>query len=99
MKKLGDSRTYTVKNFTLAMDEIKQESPKTYAWPVKVLIAGWARHTFDPRVKSDHTINNLVESLNNWMGNARGKPILIIIENIMCKLIGKLLTRFEKSAE
>ncbi|GFY97437.1 hypothetical protein Acr_11g0017430 [Actinidia rufa] len=71
VKKLGDSRTYTVKNFTLAMDEIKQESPETYAWPVKVPIAEWARHTFDPSVKIDHIINNLVESLNNWLGNAR----------------------------
>ncbi|GFY87982.1 hypothetical protein Acr_05g0016210 [Actinidia rufa] len=74
------------------MDEIKQVSPETHALLVKFPIAEWARHTFDPSVKSDHITSNLVESFNNWVGNARGKPILTMIENIRCKLMGKLHT-------
>ncbi|GFY97439.1 hypothetical protein Acr_11g0017450 [Actinidia rufa] len=66
VKKLGDSRTYKVRNFTLAMDEIKQESPEAYAWLVKVPIAEWARHTFDPKI--EHVVakcGRSVESLES----------------------------------
>ncbi|GFS35272.1 hypothetical protein Acr_00g0038740 [Actinidia rufa] len=48
------------------------------------------------RVKSDHVTNNLVESFNHWIENARGKPVLVLA-NIRTKLMEKLHNRFEQA--
>ncbi|KAA8523690.1 hypothetical protein F0562_010113 [Nyssa sinensis] len=58
----------------------------------------WARHKFDPKVKSDHVTNNLVESFNNWVRNSRGKPVLILVDSIRSKVMGKVYMRYKLAA-
>lgn len=55
-----------------------------------------AKHCFDPSVKCDHVTNNINESLNSWVDEMRGKPILALIDGIRVKLMTKLHTTLQK---
>ncbi|XP_028093387.1 uncharacterized protein LOC114293509 isoform X2 [Camellia sinensis] len=92
------ARAYTQKDYNTAMRQIEEVSRPAYKWLNDLKPEVWARHTFDPRVKSDHITSNMVESFNNWIRNIRGKPVIIILESIRTKLMGKLHKRFEKAA-
>lgn len=69
----------------------------SYKWLNDLKLEVWVRHTFDPRVKNDHTISNMVKLFNNWIGNVRGKLVITILESIRTKLMGKLHKRLEKA--
>ena len=78
------------------MEQIQAVSKDAVAWMMQLPLEQWARHKFDPRVKSDHITNNLVESFNHWIGSARSKPILSLVDSIRVKMMGILHKRFEK---
>ena len=78
------------------MKQIQAVSKDAVAWMMQLPLEQWARHKFDPRVKSDHITNNLVESFNHWIGSARSKPILSLVDSIRVKMMGMLHKRFEK---
>ncbi|KAL5827395.1 hypothetical protein ACOSQ4_019192 [Xanthoceras sorbifolium] len=46
-----------------------------------------ARHTFDPRIKSDHNTNNMSECFNSWIKDDRDKPILTLMESLRRKVM------------
>ncbi|GFZ00969.1 hypothetical protein Acr_14g0006040 [Actinidia rufa] len=75
-------RAYIGTEFNLAMAQIQETSPEAHDWMRELPLELWARHVFDCRVKSDHVTDNLVESFNHWIRNARGKPVLVLMENI-----------------
>ena len=56
----------------------------------------WARHTCDPRCKSDHITNNVAESFNHWVGDDRKKPILGLVESLTTRIMGRFQRRYEK---
>ena len=41
----------------------------------------------------------MTKSFSNWLGNMRCQPILTMLENIRCKLIGKLHMRYQKALQ
>ena len=73
---------YIGREFNLAMAQIQETSPEAHDCMRELPLELWARHVFDCRVKSDHVTDNLVESFNHWIRNARGKPVLVLMENI-----------------
>ncbi|XP_057423577.1 uncharacterized protein LOC130717381 [Lotus japonicus] len=56
----------------------------------------WARHTIDPKCKSDHVTNNICETFNSWLGDDTEKTILSMIESITCRLMGRFQRRYER---
>ncbi|WOK97553.1 hypothetical protein Cni_G06261 [Canna indica] len=58
----------------------------------------WARHIIDSRCKSDHITNNVTESFNHWVGDDRKKPIMVMVESLTCRIMGRLQRRFEKGS-
>ncbi|KAK9287670.1 hypothetical protein L1049_016108 [Liquidambar formosana] len=74
--------TYTVQEFTQAMEKIKKKSQAAYNWLAAVNPTQWARHAFTSRPKCDLLSNNLSESFNSMIMEARDKPIITCIETI-----------------
>ncbi|WOL19959.1 hypothetical protein Cni_G28761 [Canna indica] len=58
----------------------------------------WARHTIDSRCNSDHITNNVTESFNYWVGVDRKKSIMVMVESLTCRIMGRLQRRFEKGS-
>lgn len=52
---------------------------------------------FWPEAKSEHYINNMTESFNNWIGKLRGVLIISIIEGIRQKCMMRLRKRYSKA--
>lgn len=75
---------------------IKQINSKAWEYLSKIDKRTWARHTFDPMVKTDHITNNISESFNSWIGELRGKPILMLVDGPRAKLMTRLQTRYQK---
>lgn len=91
------AKSYEVKYFNEAMEMIKQINSKAWEYLSKIDKRTWARHTFDPRVKTDHiTNNNISESFNSWIGELRVKPILKLVDGLRAKLMTRLHTRYQK---
>lgn len=45
----------------------------------------WSRHAFWPKAKCDHYTNNIIESMNAWVGKLRGQPLINIIDSVRLK--------------
>ena len=69
----------------LAMDKC------AHAYLSEVPKASWSRHAFSCHIKCD-MLNNLAESFNAWIKEARGKPILTMVEEI-CR---QIMTQFQQ---
>ncbi|XP_028064991.1 uncharacterized protein LOC114268089 [Camellia sinensis] len=59
------ARAYTEKDYNIVMRQIEEMPKPAYKWLNDLKLEVWARHTFDPRVKSNHITSNMVESFNN----------------------------------
>jgi hypothetical protein len=47
----------------------------------------WPRHKFSPNAKTHLVVNNISESYNAWILEAREEPICTIVEHIRTKLM------------
>ncbi|KAA8524279.1 hypothetical protein F0562_010702 [Nyssa sinensis] len=90
------ARSYNEVDFRETVDHLREVSVDAHTWLMKVPVASWSRHAFDTRLKNDHATNNLTESFNNWVGSLRGKPILIMLEDVRSKIMYRIRKRFEK---
>ncbi|XP_058726866.1 uncharacterized protein LOC131598245 [Vicia villosa] len=66
--------------------ELKAVDPKAWAWLMAVPTKSWCKHAFSFYPKCDVLMNNIAESFNATILNARDKPILT-----MCEWIRKYL--------
>ena len=62
------------------MNEIKKISVEAYEYLVVIPTKHWSRHAFPTRSKSRMLLNNCCESFNNVLREARGKPIISLME-------------------
>ncbi|KAG8376039.1 hypothetical protein BUALT_Bualt09G0022200 [Buddleja alternifolia] len=83
--------TYNVKQHLKVMREIQRISPKrgsevtAYEWLCNIPSTHWARCFFPIRSKSDVIVNNISESFNNYILEARELPIIEMFEAIRRK--------------
>ncbi|KAL5743616.1 hypothetical protein ACOSQ2_026732 [Xanthoceras sorbifolium] len=82
------ARVGNVVGFHEAMESIKKNSVEAYVWLKPV--DKWARHCFDPRIKSNHVTNNMSEYFNSWINDERDKPILTLLEHLRRKIMARL---------
>jgi len=93
------AKAYAMWEFKEIMEEIHKIDASAYQWLKDREVATWARSAFDGRTKSDHIMNNMSESFNNWVGELKGKPVLNIIEMLVSKLMGKVHSRFAEGCK
>ncbi|CAO2815955.1 unnamed protein product [Amaranthus hypochondriacus] len=62
------------------MNEIKAISADAYAYLAAIPACHWSRHAFPTRCKSEMLLNSCCESFNNVLRDARGKPIISLME-------------------
>ena len=83
------ARAYEPDRFEASMRELQAISPEAHAWLRVVPTNLWARYTFSSRTKCDILTNNICESFNQYVKEARQEPILTMFENIrrqiMCR--------------
>ncbi|XP_042476978.1 uncharacterized protein LOC122058378 [Macadamia integrifolia] len=81
--------------FDKAMNDMKATKKEAFDWLSRNPPNLWARHAFDFSCKSDHITNNMTESFNQVIGPYRGKPILILIDEIRKQLMKKMQQRYQ----
>ena len=78
---------YTVFEFDAHMAKLKKLSPPAYDYLSKIPTATWSRSKFTTNPRSNLIVNNLLESFNFYILDARDKPILTMLDTIRRKLM------------
>ncbi|PRQ20047.1 putative transcription factor interactor and regulator CCHC(Zn) family [Rosa chinensis] len=92
------AKSTTIHFFTKELDEMKLLNNEAYKWmmhedrPAK----HWCRAHFNTCSNCDIMINNLCESFNSYIFDARGKPPVSMFEEIRGKLMKRIQLRREK---
>ncbi|KAI8552256.1 hypothetical protein RHMOL_Rhmol06G0252600 [Rhododendron molle] len=60
-----------------------------YEWLMRESPSVWCRSMFSPRAKSDMLANNVSESFNHYIRQARDKPIITMLEMIRRQLMSR----------
>lgn len=81
-------RATTVHQFNHHMELLKQLDRDAHSWLSRFPSNLWSRHAFTPRVKCDIVQNNIAETFNSFILEARDKPIIT-----MCEIIRRLLMK------
>ncbi|XP_062230269.1 uncharacterized protein LOC133927973 [Phragmites australis] len=68
------------------MDEIK-ENPRAWKWLSDIDSKHWSRHKFSTNAKTDLVVNNISESYNAWILEAREEPMCTMMEHNRTKLM------------
>ncbi|XP_060972179.1 uncharacterized protein LOC133038139 [Cannabis sativa] len=89
------ARATTIPEFERKMAEIKEVNQAAYNWLAAKPPTEWTKAYFSEGVKCDVLLNNLCESFNNAILEARDKPIITLLE----KLRYWLMCRFQKKRE
>ncbi|XP_057540794.1 uncharacterized protein LOC130818651 [Amaranthus tricolor] len=74
------ARAYNKFDFDREMNQIKNISVQAYEYLAAIPAKHWSRHAFPIRSKSGMLLNNCCESFNNVLVEARGKPIISLME-------------------
>ncbi|KAK4394555.1 hypothetical protein Sango_1609800 [Sesamum angolense] len=90
------------KDFEKYMKKIEEINPKisddvetASDWLKKISPEHWARSFFPVHSKYDILVNNLCESFNNYILEARDKPIISMFEWIRTKLMSRLQQKMD----
>ena len=79
----------TIKEFERRMQELKDLDVKAQEYLTDINPAQWSKSHFSSRALCDCLANNLSESFNAMILEARDKPILAMLEWIRVRLITK----------
>ncbi|TXG62753.1 hypothetical protein EZV62_009747 [Acer yangbiense] len=82
--------------FDEAMAAIRSENAKAADWMMSEPVERWARHGFDPRIKSDHITNNMSECFNSWIKDERDKPVLQLLEHFRRRIMVRFCEKWEE---
>ncbi|PPS10099.1 hypothetical protein GOBAR_AA10538 [Gossypium barbadense] len=79
------------------MDELRKTKQHAYDWLKKKNPTHWSRSHFSIRSHSDMLVNNLSESFNKMILEARGKPILTMMEIVRTKIMLLIVKKKEEA--
>ena len=83
------ARATTIKEFERRMQELKDLDVKAQEYLTDINPAQWSKSHFSSRALCDYLANNLSESFNAMILEARDKPILAMLEWIRVRLMTK----------
>lgn len=73
-------RNLTEDLYNMHMQQLKEVDIEDYNWLSRVPKSQWTRHIFSPNPKFDLLCNNMCDSFNQFVKQARDKPILTLLE-------------------
>ncbi|KAH1130372.1 hypothetical protein J1N35_001750 [Gossypium stocksii] len=91
------ARASTIREFDDVMDELRNTNQHAYDWLKEKNPTHWSRSHFSFRSHSDMLVNNLSESFNKIILEARGKPILTMMETIRTKIMLLIVKKKEEA--
>ncbi|XP_012841115.1 PREDICTED: uncharacterized protein LOC105961430 [Erythranthe guttata] len=91
----GAAYAYTKEEFKKHMDDLKTLNVDAYHWLMKEHPSTWARSHFSTNAKCNLVSNNISESFNNWINEARDKPIITMMEHIR----HQMMSRFQEQKD
>ncbi|KAK5832602.1 hypothetical protein PVK06_016404 [Gossypium arboreum] len=91
------ARASTTREFDDAIDELRKTNHHAYDWLKKKNPAHWSMSHLSIRSHSDMLVNNLSESFNKMMLEARGKPILTMMETVRTKIMLLIVKKKEEA--
>ncbi|XP_062075862.1 uncharacterized protein LOC133779988 [Humulus lupulus] len=83
------ARASTPEEFKRKMAELKGVNEKAFDWLMKKSPSEWFKSHFKTDVKCDMLLNNLCESFNTAILDARQKPIITLLEKIRYWLMSR----------
>ncbi|KAL7189163.1 hypothetical protein ACSBR1_038933 [Camellia fascicularis] len=86
-----------VREFEFHMNKLKEMDPeeKAYNWLRKIDPTLWTRSHFSPRSRCDTLVNNMCESFNNNILEARDKPKINMLEWIRRRVMHRIQIKKE----
>ncbi|KAL4279621.1 hypothetical protein GQ457_03G018840 [Hibiscus cannabinus] len=79
-----------MREFQVALAEMESLSPKAFEWLKNVDPKFWSKSHFSTRSKCDMLLNNLCESFNKCVLEARSRPIITMLEGIRTKIMQRI---------
>ncbi|XP_020680751.2 uncharacterized protein LOC110098307 [Dendrobium catenatum] len=80
------SNTYILNVWHMKLEEIFKISPQVYAY-LNSLSRKWSKATFSEHIKNHSNTNNMSESFNAWVEEARNKPVVDLVDMIRAKIM------------
>ncbi|XP_019164439.1 PREDICTED: uncharacterized protein LOC109160617 [Ipomoea nil] len=84
------ARATTVNTFTTAFRELKDLDVKAFEWLADKHPAEWSRSHFNTRAQSDMLVNNICESFNSMILDARENPLITCLEILRKQLMVRI---------
>ncbi|XP_031124333.1 uncharacterized protein LOC116027047 [Ipomoea triloba] len=91
------AKATTVNTFTEAMNDIKSLDQQAYDWLREKHPSEWSKSYFSTTSKCDALVNNISESFNPMILDARQQPLVSCLETIRKLLMKKLFDSRQKS--
>ena len=86
----------TMEEFNKAMEDMKDFDCEAFKWVEKAPHARhWCKAFFPVHTKCDMLVNNICETFNAFILEARDKPIISMLEQIREKLMQRIQQRRE----
>jgi hypothetical protein len=95
----GAARATTELDFKRHLNVIKGMSQEAFDYLEKIDPRGWSRHAFGTNSKTDMIFNNIAESFNSWIKDARDKPLLTMLEMIRRQLMNRYHIKREGASQ
>ena len=83
------AHSLTIQEFEVHTAKIASINPDAHAWLMTESPTLWARCMFSPRSKCDILSNNMSESFNHYINEARDKPIITMMKMIRRQLMDR----------
>ena len=83
----------TVREFEKRMQDMKELDKEAWEYLANIQPTQWNKSHFTPRAISDYYVNNLSESFNSMILEARDKPIIALLEWIRVRLMTRMYSK------
>ncbi|KAL4282037.1 hypothetical protein GQ457_03G025760 [Hibiscus cannabinus] len=91
------ARATYLREFEVALAELKTLSPKAHEWLAGKDPRNWSKSHFSCNSKCDMVLNNLYESFNKFILDARDKPIITMLEIIRTKIMQRIAKKKDEA--
>ena len=77
------------------MEKIKTKDFEAWTWLKQIPPEHWCRHKFSSRAKTDLVVNNISETYNSSILEARDEPVITMLEHMRSKIMKSYATKEE----
>ncbi|XP_074300746.1 uncharacterized protein LOC141632059 [Silene latifolia] len=92
-------KAYTEKEFNDVMQQLRRQSERAYGEMCARDVTKFCRYFYKTWACTDVTCNNMAETFNSWILEAREKPILSILEEIRRQVMSRMVEKRGEAAK